>query len=185
MAREIDEETLNQYFDGELPAEKREMVRLVLEGSPEARARLARLERTRAFVRLAAEDSARDLDADQLFASIQQGVREQADAGFGAPFGVLSGGDTPPIERWKVAVPAALVLAAAAALLLVVYGGRAKPDVAVSPPPSPPKVELEPPPGSEVEAVDFGANTGTVFAVKGAAGEPLAVVWLSDEEAAN
>ena len=40
---------------------------------------------------------------------------------------------------------------------------------------------IEAPPGSEVEVVDFGSNTGTVFAVKGEAGEPLAVVWLSDE----
>jgi hypothetical protein len=30
--------------------------------------------------------------------------------------------------------------------------------------------------------VDFGSNTGTVFAVKGEAGEPVAVVWLDDKD---
>ena len=38
--------------------------------------------------------------------------------------------------------------------------------------------------GSEVVEVDFGANTGTVFEVAGQAGQPLAVVWISDEEVA-
>lgn len=42
-------------------------------------------------------------------------------------------------------------------------------------------VMVEAPHGTEVEEVDFGENTGTVFAVEGEAGEPIAVVWINDE----
>jgi hypothetical protein len=38
--------------------------------------------------------------------------------------------------------------------------------------------------GSEVLEVDFGEYAGTVFKVEGAAGQPLSVVWISDEEVA-
>ena len=34
---------------------------------------------------------------------------------------------------------------------------------------------------TEVLAVDFGANTGTVFSVEGTEGSRYAVVWLTDE----
>jgi hypothetical protein len=36
--------------------------------------------------------------------------------------------------------------------------------------------------GTEVEEVDFGSNSGTVFQVPGEQDVPLAVVWVSDEE---
>lgn len=38
--------------------------------------------------------------------------------------------------------------------------------------------------GSEVLKVDFGEYAGTVFMVEGGAGQPLSVVWISDEEVA-
>ena len=43
-------------------------------------------------------------------------------------------------------------------------------------------VIVEAPQGSEVEEVDFGDNVGTVFEVEGEAGEPIAVVWIMDDE---
>lgn len=36
--------------------------------------------------------------------------------------------------------------------------------------------------GTEVEAIDFGSNMGTVFQVPGERDVPVAVVWISDEE---
>lgn len=36
--------------------------------------------------------------------------------------------------------------------------------------------------GSEVVAFDFGINTGTIFHVEGEEGQPLAVVWIDEEE---
>ena len=39
-----------------------------------------------------------------------------------------------------------------------------------------------PPPGSEVEEVDFGYSTGAIFSVEGQEGEHYAVVWISDEK---
>ncbi len=183
MTREIDDETLSQYFDGELPPEKREMVRLVLESSEIDRARLARLERLSGLIRMAAEDVGATVDSDSLFGRIQAGVKEQSAAGFGQPFEVLDGArmSVAPVERWKIAVPLASAFAVAAGVLLVVYAGQRADNGPQPPVAEAPRSVIEAPPGSEVEVVDFGSNTGTVFAVKGEAGEPLAVVWLSDE----
>ncbi len=44
------------------------------------------------------------------------------------------------------------------------------------------KVAEAPPPGTEVEQVDFGYSTGAVFSVEGSEGERYAVVWISDEK---
>ncbi|MEZ4254809.1 MAG: hypothetical protein R3A78_03705 [Polyangiales bacterium] len=188
MARELDDETLNQYFDGELPPEKRDLVRVVLDASEEERRHLARLERTRDFVRMAAEDQTVDLDSDALFAAISKGVKEQADAGYGEGFRVIEGGgrgdaardSVRPVERWKISVPVGIALAVAAAAMLTFAVRRAPEQTTTDVRPTT-STEIEGPIGSEVEQVDFGSNTGTVFAVKGASGEPVAVVWLSDE----
>ncbi|HJL18187.1 MAG TPA: hypothetical protein RMH99_21160 [Sandaracinaceae bacterium LLY-WYZ-13_1] len=79
---------------------------------------------------------------------------------------------------------AATAIAAAAALVFWLTrpsdrvdepGDRGAPTVA----------EHEPPPGSEVEDVDFGYNTGAVFSVEGDEGEQYAVVWISDEKVSD
>ncbi|MFK7987083.1 MAG: hypothetical protein AB8I08_13750 [Sandaracinaceae bacterium] len=74
-------------------------------------------------------------------------------------------------------------LAAAAAVVLAVMG---------SPPGTPHATTIDqgaiaqaPPPGSEIEEVDFGANTGAIFSVEGQEGEQYAVIWISDEKVAD
>ncbi len=215
MTREVDEETLQKYFDGELPSDKADLVRLVLEGSEVDRARLARHERTREFVGMAADDLTRSLDSEKLFAAIQSGIKKQADSGFGEGLRVIEGGggnvsgqgSIRPVERWKIGIPVVAVLAVAAALALAFFPRNATerpaapvvakgPDTASPPsgaedqiamggrgPRAGGKVAIEEAmTGSEVEQVDFGPNTGTVFAVKGESGEPVAVVWLDDKD---
>lgn len=50
--------------------------------------------------------------------------------------------------------------------------------------PGPAVAEADPPPGSEIEEVDFGYSTGAVFSVEGDGGEQYAVVWISDQKVA-
>jgi hypothetical protein len=63
-------------------------------------------------------------------------------------------------------------LAAAAAVFLAVMGGPSQRTATPTPIAR----------GTEVLKVDFGPNTGTIFEVEGGAGQPLAVVWIDEEE---
>lgn len=89
---------------------------------------------------------------------------------------------------------AVVALAAAAVLALALRPDDAPAPIAevVAPIPATPEapvvVEDEPEVivashrGTEVEAIDFGSNMGTVFQVPGERDVPVAVVWISDEE---
>lgn len=189
----LEEEKLQRYFDGDLPEGEAEEVRRALESSEEERARLEQLVRLRSLIAMAAEDAAADLASDVLFAKVRTGIEEQKRAGYGEPFRVVDGegkGRRPQhVEGWKVGLAAGMGLAIAAAVLLFVLSTQ--PDMPVAEAPGAPETQvevdefavttLEAPQGSEVEEVDFGSNIGTVFAVQGAAGEPIAVVWINDE----
>ncbi|MEM9192371.1 MAG: hypothetical protein AAGF12_24565 [Myxococcota bacterium] len=111
-------------------------------------------------------------------------------------FEVISGGA--PAERstparpegWKIWIPVAGGLAAAAVVLFAILSGPEPSDeMATNTSPNPTAVTVEEsgmtiveaPQGSEVVEVDFGDNAGTVFEVEGEAGEPIAVVWISDD----
>jgi hypothetical protein len=72
---------------------------------------------------------------------------------------------------------AAIGLAAAAALYLFVLRPS---DTAPTEGPETP-LAAAPPPGSEIEAVDFGHSTGAIFQVEDQ-GAAYAVVWISDEK---
>ena len=72
------------------------------------------------------------------------------------------------------------VVAAAAAVLFFVLRGGGSPGV--DPTVEPPLAQADPPPGSEIEEVDFGYSTGAIFTVEGSEGEQYAVVWISDEK---
>lgn len=76
------------------------------------------------------------------------------------------------------------VVAAAAAVLFFVLRGGGSPgvDPTVEPAPEAPLAQADPPPGSEIEEVDFGYSTGAIFTVEGSEGEQYAVVWISDEK---
>jgi len=203
MSVGLEEEKLHRYFDGDLPESEADEVRQALEQSEEDRARLEQLERLRGLIAMAAEESASDVESDSLFDRIRAGIDDRKAAGYHEPFRVVEGekrAEPAPrrhgVETWRVWGPAAAVAAVAAAVLLFFWSGQdpqqattAATDVEPEQGTAPAEVEIEespvatiePPQGSEVEEVDFGDNTGTVFAVQGDAGEPIAVVWINDE----
>lgn len=207
MSVGLEDDKLNLYFDGELPESEAAEVRRLLEESADDRARLEQLERLRTYVALAAEEMAADVPSDSLFEQVRSGIADKRSAGYHEPFRVLPGekkGDKRApeprrhgVESWRVWGPAAAVAAVAAAFLLFIWSGEdpsqtaAGTDAAQEDQGDATSTEveieelavstIEPPQGSEVEEVDFGGNTGTVFAVQGEAGEPIAVVWINDE----
>lgn len=89
-------------------------------------------------------------------------------------------------RRLATVIIASLAVAAATLLVLLrpgeepvaeethTDGGTAQPEQAIA--------VTEEPSHTEVLEVDFGMNTGTVFAVEGEGGERYAVVWLQDDE---
>lgn len=170
------DEKLQMLFDGELSPEEEAELRRELEGSAEAAAELRQWATMRgALAKVSAEWSGK-LDSDALFARIEAEIQTGADvderppASEAAPveLRVVPGGR----ER-RIWGGLATGLAAAAAIFLAVIAWPEKPG-------SP---SLETARGTEVLAVDFGANAGTVFEVEGGAGQPLAVIWIDDEEA--
>lgn len=89
------------------------------------------------------------------------------------------------IEFWKRALPAAGLLAVAAALVLVYLapsGPQGRRGLAELDGNEPELIMIADHAGSEVVEADFGDNIGTIFEVEGNAGEPIVVVWISDEQ---
>jgi hypothetical protein len=201
MTAPLADDKLQQYFDGELPEEEMSEVRAILDESEETQARLDALSRLHDFVNLAAETDAEDLDADAMFETISVGVKT------GQSLYLIKGGEVesrkPPKagEPWRFVAPVVAVAIAAAVLFAIIGPGQGNddddvaerqteeveegPTVIIEEEHSEPMVHVEPPHGTEVVEVDFGDNTGTVFAVEGEVGEPIAVVWISDEEVAQ
>ena len=201
-------EKLQQYFDGELSIEETSEIRAMLEaeeheeheehegsdGLDAVRAELATLGRLHDLVNLAAEASAADLDGDGMFSEISEGIAQDGGLRVIRGGGEDAGPRPKGVETWKVAFPLAAVAIAAAVLFALIGPGTQNDDsvadnvadgseilVDIDDEHSEALVMVEAPHGSEVEEVDFGDNTGTVFAVEGEAGEPIAVVWITDE----
>jgi len=199
MTAPLEDDKLQQYFDGELPEEEMSEVRAMLDESKDAQLRLDALGRLRELVNIAADVDAEEIDSEGMFANVQIGMRT------GQSMRVIHGGRAkkrfPPdgAEVWKIALPVVAVAIAAAVLFSIIGPGENQddgnvadgddrveettPEVVIDDDHSEPLVHVEPPHGTEVVEVDFGDNTGTVFAVEGEAGEPIAVVWISDEPA--
>lgn len=177
----ISNDMLQQYFDGELDESSAKRVREEVERSPTARAQLDSLETLRTLMRSAAASSSANVESEDLFVRIGKGIAERKASGMGEAFDVIEGegGPAPRSRAW----PWVLVAAAAAAVITFVarptHNGAPAPIVTTT-------IEQKPvpPAGTEVLEVDFGGNTGTVFALEGDAGEPIAVVWINDDEEA-
>jgi anti-sigma factor RsiW len=185
MEPQLDDDTLQRYFDGELPEPEAEQVRQALDASDSQRQRLEQLGQLRKLVRMTAEDTSADLGSEALYARIERRVRPNSPGGAARRLRVVDGGGA---SRRRVVATVGAALALAAAAVLAVLGPwaqdskpvaeSAQPNAGGAPAPS---VIEHPPEGSEVVEVDFGGNTGTVFEVEGEAGEPVAVVWIQEE----
>ena len=171
-----EDEKLQMFFDGELAPEEEAALRRDLEGSAEGQAQLREWEQIRGAMKSVSSDWAGALDSDALFARIESDIQAAA---------IPEAPEAPPVElappvlrvvpggrERRVWGAVATGFAAAAAIFLAVM---AWPDQQ-----APSEGALTR--GTEVLEVDFGANAGTIFNVKGGAGESLAVVWIDDEE---
>lgn len=183
--------TLQRYFDGDLPEDEAEALRLRLEEDEVLAQKLEGLSHLRFMIRESlAPEHLEAPDADAMFAAIQGALAPEADAAPEAEVAptpalrVVAGGkqeapaDAPTRAPVWIGV-GAVVFAAAAALWFFVLrpaettgGGEEVPLAAA------------PPPGSEIEEVDFGHSTGAIFQVEDE-GAQYAVVWISDEKPAG
>jgi negative regulator of sigma E activity len=170
------DEKLQMLFDGELSPEEEAELRRELAGSAEATAELRQWATMREALADVSADWSGELDSNALFARIEAEIEPGA-----AVDERPAADDTAPVElrvvpggrERRIWGGLATGLAAAAAIFLAVI---AWPEEQGSP-------SLEMARGTEVVEVDFGANAGTVFEVEGGAGQPLAVIWIDDEEA--
>jgi hypothetical protein len=203
----LDDDKLQQYFDGELAEAEAAEVQAALESSEDNRARLTALERLHELMAVHAKSQHPGIAADDIFARITSGIATEIAEGRHEtlrpvvthpplPVPELAERDK-PVEGWKVWIPAIVGAAAAAAVVAFALGGgdststdRSAGTTTVEEPTviiEEMDVEegvtiVEAPHGTSVEEVDFGDNVGTVFEVEGEAGEPIAVVWIMEDE---
>lgn len=171
-------ELLSRFIDDDLaPAEQREVEGL-LERDPRAAAHVEGLLAMRGLVAEAHESKLPTLDADALFAGIERRLADEAHLAPPKAEPAISL-DARRRQR-RAVVPVLASLAAAAAALLVFLGPRAARDMAGDAPQA--EVGAAPgPSGSQIDDVDFGGSTGTVFEIDNE-GVSAAVVWISDDE---
>jgi anti-sigma factor RsiW len=181
----FDPEVVHRYFDGDLSPEEAEEAEAFLASSAEAQALLEHIAQSRSLLRSAAGEWEAQLSAaqsDALFDRITAGIdRAEPSAGATRPTRSDAPRQRPALEvieggRGRVFAGLGVALAAAAAVAFAVIGGPGTPAV-----PGGGASVASHVLGSEVIEVDFGRNTGTLFNVEGSAGQPLAVVWISDQ----
>ena len=196
----IDDTRLHRFYDGDLSPEEASEVQAALAEDETLADKLGALEELGDMLRSHAKAQSQDLDSDALFAAIEAGLDEdsareeetESEPASTPRLRVIegSGMDTPAPAPSRAPLYV-MVAIAAAALLLFMREPAEDTQVAQTPvapiapaPEAPPEnVVIETAPsGSEVLAVDFGSNTGTSFSVEGAHGQPVAVLWISDEE---
>ncbi|MCB9594945.1 MAG: hypothetical protein H6719_19640 [Sandaracinaceae bacterium] len=190
------DETLQLYFDGELPPEEADALRVRIESEPELQAKLDGLAHLRTMLQavLAPERLAAP-DADAMFAAIEGSLAAGDEAEPEAEeepevlspvapgLRVVAGGKKdagaePAPSRGPLWLGVgAVVLAAAAAFWFFVI----RPGQTETPDTNPDPIAAAPPPGSEIEQIDFGHSTGAIFQVEDE-GAQYAVVWISDEK---
>jgi anti-sigma factor RsiW len=182
MSTELDDETLQRFYDGDLSPVEEHAVRSRIEQDPVAQKRLQDLERLSALIQMAAEEAGSGVDSAAMFANIEQQIA--ADGGRGQ-LRVVAGEWVS--ERKRVLVPLMAVAAAAAVGVLTLTARDAGDDAAARARQERDRLryaqqaEVPTVHGTRVENVDFGSSTGTVFEID-SAGVATAVVWIADEE---
>jgi anti-sigma factor RsiW len=186
MNTPLDDDTLQRFYDGDLSPLEEHAVQARIEAEPAAQRRLAELGKLTELMRHGTA-ALGPLDSHQLFARIEAELRQPSRVPITARLRVVS---SEWLEHRRGTVVALAGTAAIAAVTflsvlqptthapdddgaLVLAPGEERAPVVPAP--------VEPPHGSSVEDVDFGANTGTVFQLDNE-GVEVAVVWISDED---
>lgn len=178
----LDDDKLQRFVDHELTEGEMRVVGRDVERSEFEQARVKQYARLGDLLREDAEYVAADFDADGLFDKIAAGV--EADK---SPRLELK--KTQTRQRTGAVIGVAIAMAAAVTIAFMLRPPAPGP-IAEHPMDDPrqvvvendtPIIHVDPPQGSSVERVDWGANTGTVFEVEGDAGQPLAVVWIAED----
>jgi len=190
MATELEDDLLQRYFDGDLSPLEERTVRARIEQDPSAKTRLRELEQLSAMLGSAAEDMGAGLDSAALFAGIEADLKRNEQLGLGERLRVIAGEWSEHRRGALISIGSAAAIAAAALLMVLTPAADDTQTQARSAPPPREErkvrlAEAEPTPptvhGSQVEKVDFGKNTGTVFEVENQ-GVTTAVVWIADDE---
>ena len=185
----IADQLLQRFFDGDLRDAQASEVQGHIDGCAQCAASHRSLVVLSEMFRVAAEEAGAGVDFEALYRRVEEGAHA-ANVTFIDQVKV----------RWseliehqqQIWMPAACSLAVAAAVLLAMnvdgLAGNPPPQVVadgprVVKPPAP-----EPQPAmhasmipTEIVAIDFGSNTGTVFQIDVADGVSTAVVWINDE----
>jgi hypothetical protein len=178
MTMALDDDTLQRLYDGALSPDEERSVRAQVKTSASAQMRLEELSRLSDLMRGTLLASAREVDADALFRSIEAGIQKDEALGLGARLRVL-GAEWFEHKR-GVVVPALASLAVAAAALLTFLTPHETVDPGgAMPSDGSPLAALVH--GSSIENVDFGQSTGTVFEVE-SEGVRAAVVWIAEDD---
>jgi anti-sigma factor RsiW len=192
----LEDELLQRHFDGDLRPGRAAEVKQHLEGCTVCSERQRALVALHGMVVMAAEESARGVDFDALYAKIEHGIREQRTASLSERLAVWWR-DLAEQRPGQVWVPAGAALAAAVVLVMVFRGEpasqptahqqqapgqhetRAADDELAAAPAPQAAASIES--SSEIVQVDFGSNAGTVFEIALADGKSTPVVWINDD----
>lgn len=191
----LEDELLQRHFDGDLRSGRAAEVDQHLKDCAQCSERHRALVALHGMVGMAAEESARGVDFEALYARIERGIAEQRTPSLSERLAVWWR-DLAEQRPGQVWVPAGAALAAAVVLVMVFRGESAPQQAArVQTPVQSDEVagddELAAAPApqavasttssSEVVQVDFGSNAGTVFEIALADGKSTPVVWINDD----
>jgi anti-sigma factor RsiW len=190
----LEDELLQRHFDGDLRPGRAAEVKQHLEGCTVCSQRQRALVALHGMVVMAAEESARGVDFEALYAKIEHGIREQRTPSLSERLAVWWR-DLAEQRPGQVWVPAGAALAAAVVLVMV-FRGEPVPEPTAHHQQAPaqheePADELAAAPAphaaasiessSEIVQIDFGSNAGTVFEIALADGKSTPVVWINDD----
>jgi hypothetical protein len=199
------DERLHRHYDDDLSAEEKAALDAEIAALPaEERAALGKklegLHEVGVVIRAARTDDA-PIDSEALWKAIEAKIAAPATEEKpkpalraiegGAPLLAPAAEDPRARRRRRIGIFVGAFAIAAAALLMI-YGPPNGESDTVASETTPPETTVGPEPATpdettvastdytEVLAVDFGTNVGTIFAVEGEGGQRYAVVWLDD-----
>jgi anti-sigma factor RsiW len=185
----VESHELMMFADGELDGEREAFVADHVRDDARARAVVGTVLEIGSLVREDADLRAKEAGADDIASLVMARIEREKVV-------PLRAAGRRAVGIGPVAI-GGLALAAAVALLVwrvagvdwaqpvptgrVAVGPSANPELVVASAPAP-AADYDPEPGVSVDAVDFGARTGTIFYVPSDTGTTT-VVWLTDDEA--